>query len=71
MVNWKLVTVLMSDEISRTVSFGWHDDKRMQDDYKLVDEYLKIGKPFDVRTAYTNEVLDKNIKMVAVEGPKF
>ena len=28
-------------------------------DYKLVDEYLKMEKPYDVKTAYTNEFLDK------------
>jgi NitT/TauT family transport system substrate-binding protein len=70
-VNWELVTVLMSDEISRTVALGWHDDKRMAADYKLVDEYLKLDKPFDIKEAYTNEFLDKSIKMVAVKDPQF
>src|SRR2546430_3128860 len=27
--NWHLVTILISDETSRTVALGWHDDKRM------------------------------------------
>ena len=58
--NWHLVTILMSDETSRTVALGWHDDKRMESDYKLVDEYLKMEKPYDVKTAYTNEFLDKS-----------
>jgi NitT/TauT family transport system substrate-binding protein len=70
-VNWELVTVLMSDEVSRTVALGWHDDKRMAEDYKLVDEYLKLDKPFDIKDAYTNEFLDKSIKMVAVKDPQF
>ncbi len=70
MVNWGLVTVLMSDETSRNVALGWHDDKRMAADYKLVDEYLKMEKPYDVKTAYTNEFLDKNVKMPAVSPPK-
>jgi NitT/TauT family transport system substrate-binding protein len=70
-VNWELVTVLMSDEVSRTVALGWHDDKRMAEDYKLVDEYLKLDKPFDIKEAYTNEFLDKSIKMVAVKDPQF
>jgi len=65
-VNWKLVTVLMSDETSRTVALGWHDDARMATDYKLVDEFLKIEKPFNIKDAYTNEYLDRSIKMVAV-----
>ena len=54
--NWHLVTILMSDETSRNVALGWHDDKRMADDYKLVDEYLKMEKPYDVKTAYTNDI---------------
>jgi NitT/TauT family transport system substrate-binding protein len=70
MVNWGLVTVLMSDDTSRNVALGWHDDKRMAADYKLVDEYLKMDKPYDIKSAYTNEFLDKNMKMPAVPAPK-
>ena len=47
--NWHLVTILMNDETSRTVALGWHDDARMADDYRLVDEYLKMEKPYDVQ----------------------
>ncbi|HWI36761.1 MAG TPA: ABC transporter substrate-binding protein [Burkholderiales bacterium] len=68
LVNWQLVEVLMSDKISQTVALGWHDDKRMQDDYKLVKDYVGIDKPFDVKTVYTNAFLDKSIKMTAVKG---
>jgi hypothetical protein len=53
----------MSDETSRNVALGWHDDARMASDYKLVDEYLKMEKPYDIKTAYTNEFLDKSVKM--------
>jgi NitT/TauT family transport system substrate-binding protein len=68
--NWHLVTILMNDETSRTVALGWHDDKRMADDYKLVDEYLKMDKPYDIKTAYTNDFLDKNVKMPPINPPK-
>ncbi len=68
--NWHLVTILMNDETSRTVALGWHDDKRMADDYNLVNEYLKIEKPYDVKTAYTNEFLDKSVKMPPIHPPK-
>jgi NitT/TauT family transport system substrate-binding protein len=68
--NWHLVTMLMSDEISDTVALGWHDDKRMTDDYQLVNEYLKMEKPYDVTTAYTNEFLDKDVKMPPIHPPK-
>ena len=66
LVNWQLVEVLMSDKISQTIALGWHDDQRMQNDYNLVREYVGIEKPFDVKTVYTNEFLDKSIKMKAV-----
>ena len=68
--NWHLVTMLTSDEISRTVALGWHDDARMADNYRLVDEYLRMEKPYDVKIAYTNEFLDKNVKMPPINPPK-
>ena len=58
----------MSDKISQSVALGWHDDKRMQADYQLVRDYVGIDKPFDVKSTYTNEFLDKSIKMVPVKG---
>jgi NitT/TauT family transport system substrate-binding protein len=70
LVNWHLVSILMSDETSRTVALGWHDDARMAADYKLVDDLLKIERPYDVKTAYTNEFLDRNIKMPPINPPK-
>jgi NitT/TauT family transport system substrate-binding protein len=63
MQNWKLVEVLMSDKFSREVALGIHEDKRMQDDYGLVRDYIGIDKPFDVKSVYTNEFLDRSIKM--------
>lgn len=61
--NWKLVEVLMSDKFSREVALGIHEDERMRNDYELVREYIGIDKPFDVKTVYTNEFLDRSIKM--------
>jgi NitT/TauT family transport system substrate-binding protein len=63
LVNWQLVEVLMSDKVSRGVALGWHDPARMQADYELVRDYVGIDKPFDIKTTYTNEFLDKSIKM--------
>ncbi len=63
LTNWGLVEVLMSDKSSREVALGVHDDARMQADYALVKEYIGLDKPFDVKTVYTNEFLDKSIKM--------
>jgi NitT/TauT family transport system substrate-binding protein len=63
MVNWQLVEVLMSDKSSREVALGIHDDARMKADYELVRDYVGIDKPYDVKTTYTNEFLDRSIKM--------
>jgi NitT/TauT family transport system substrate-binding protein len=68
--NWHLVTILMSDDTSKNVALGWHDDKRMADDYKLVNDYLKLDTPYDIKSAYTNEFLDKSVKMPAINPPK-
>ena len=66
MVNWHEVEQLMSDKTSQTDALGWFDPKRMQDTYNLVKEYVGIDKPFDVTKYYTNEFMDKSIKMKAV-----
>ena len=63
MQNWALVEVLMSDKTSKTVALGWLDDARMASDYDLVKTYIGLDQPFDVKTAYTNEFLDRSIKM--------
>ncbi len=63
LVNWQLVEVLMSDKTSRSVALGIHDDARMKADYELVRDYVGIDKPFDVKATYTNEFLDRSIKM--------
>jgi NitT/TauT family transport system substrate-binding protein len=66
LVNWHEVEQLMSDKTSQTEALGWMDPKRMQDTYNLVKDYIGIDKPFDVTKYYTNEFLDKSIKMKAV-----
>jgi NitT/TauT family transport system substrate-binding protein len=61
--NWRLVEVLMSDKFSKTVALGVLDDARMAADYELVKTYIGLDAPYDVKTAYTNEFLDRSIKM--------
>jgi NitT/TauT family transport system substrate-binding protein len=63
LTNWKLVEVLMSDKFSREVALGIHDDARMAADYELVREYIGLDKTFDVKSTYTNEFLDRSVKM--------
>ena len=69
LVNWQLTTVLMSDKVSRSVALGWFDPARMESDYKLVSTYIGIDKPFDVKSAYTNQFLDPAVKMIDVKEP--
>ena len=61
--NWSLVTVLMRDKYAETVALGVLDDARMAADYELVKTYIGLETPFDVKVAYTNEFLDRSIKM--------
>ena len=63
MTNWQLVEVLMSDKFSKSVALGIHDDGRMAADYALVKEFIGLDKEFDVKTTYTNEFLDRSVKM--------
>jgi len=63
MQNWALVEQLMSDKFSREVALGYFDDARMASDYDLVKDYIGVDKPFDVKTVYSNEFLDRSIKM--------
>jgi NitT/TauT family transport system substrate-binding protein len=63
MQNWELVEVLMSDKFSRSVALGYLDPDRMAADYDLVKTYVGLDAPFDVKTVYTNEFLDRSIKM--------
>ena len=62
-VNWHEVEQLMSDKTSQSVALGWFDAKRMEDTYNLVLTYVGLAKPFDVGGTYTDEFLDKSIKM--------
>ncbi len=63
MQNWHLVEVLMSDKYSKGTALGILDDARMAADYELVKTYIGLDAPYDVKTAYTNEFLDRSIKM--------
>ena len=61
--NWQLVEELMSDDNSRSVALGHFDPARMQDDYKLIETYVSLEKPFDITDAYSNDFLDTSLKM--------
>jgi NitT/TauT family transport system substrate-binding protein len=61
--QWERVKELMSDDYARSVALGGFDPKRMEADYSLIATYFSLAKPFDIKTAYTNEFLDRNVRM--------
>ena len=63
MTNWSLVEVLMRDKFAETVALGYIDPQRMASDYELVKTYVGLDKQYDVRTAYSNEFLDRSVRM--------
>ena len=65
--NWGLVTELMSDKISRTVALGYFDPDRMKSDHELVNTYFKIETKYAIEDRYTNEFLDRSIKMPKID----
>jgi NitT/TauT family transport system substrate-binding protein len=65
-VNWHEVEQLMSDGTSQSQALGWFDPKRMDDTYDLVKTYVGLAQPFDAGKTYTDDFLDKSIKMKAI-----
>jgi NitT/TauT family transport system substrate-binding protein len=52
----------MDAERSRNGALGYLDPARMAGDYKLIEAYFKLEKPFDIKSAYNNSFLDMGIK---------
>ncbi len=61
--DWGLVNELMRDEFSTTVALGYFDPARMDSDYELIETYFDLKTPFDIKTTFTNDMLDRSIKM--------
>lgn len=61
--NWGLVNELMRDDFSTTVALGYFDPARMDSDYEMIETYFNLEKKFDIKTTYTNDMLDRSIKM--------
>ncbi len=56
---------------SRIALAAWWPLRSVANDYKLVAETVGIDKPYEAKTVYTDEFLDKNLKMVKVTPPTF
>lgn len=65
--NWGLVTELMSDKFSRTEALGYFDPARMKSDHELVNTYFEIETKYAIEERYTNEFLDRSIKMPKID----
>lgn len=63
--NWELVTELMTADSSTKGALGYFDPARMTADYDAVETSFDIEK-YDIKTAYTNDMLDMSIKMPTV-----
>lgn len=61
--TWRLTRELMDDRHFRATALGHFDAARMAGDYALVAQYFTLDKPFDVRAAYTNDLLDPSIRL--------
>jgi NitT/TauT family transport system substrate-binding protein len=60
--NWNLVVELMDAKSSREGALGYFDPQRMEGDYKLIETYFNLEKPFDIKSAYSNDFLDMGTK---------
>lgn len=65
--QWNRIKDLMRDETTTTVALGAFDGKRVQADYDLVKSLIGLDKDFDPATMFTNEYLDKNVRMPAAK----
>ncbi|GAC1549799.1 MAG: ABC transporter substrate-binding protein [Beijerinckiaceae bacterium] len=68
--QWERIKSMMADQFTTKQALGWIDPGRMQSDYDLVQTYLGMEKPFDVKSAFTTRFLDESIKMDASKVKK-
>lgn len=61
--QWNRIKELMTDPTTTGVALGAFDAKRLQNDYNLVKTYFGMEKDFDVAKVYSNDFLDKAVKM--------
>lgn len=61
--SWENTKVLLVDDNSRKVAFGYFDPTRMANDYALAKSAYMDMKEFQVGDFYTNDFLDKSQKI--------
>ncbi|MEE8396715.1 MAG: ABC transporter substrate-binding protein [bacterium] len=60
---WGRVKELMTDQYTTTVALGYMDPDRVKADYEFVKTYFGIEEPFGYQAAFSNDFLDRKIKM--------
>jgi NitT/TauT family transport system substrate-binding protein len=63
--QWGRIKQLMRDETTTKVALGAFDAARVGADYQLVKSLVGLDKAFDPAQLFTNDYLDKNIRMPA------
>ncbi|MFC5610155.1 ABC transporter substrate-binding protein [Variovorax soli] len=63
--QWGRIKQLMRDETTTKVALGGFDGARVASDYELVKSLIGIDKSFDPAVLFTNDYLDKSIRMPA------
>ena len=61
--QWERIKQLMRDDTTTKVALGSFDAARVKSDYELVQSLIGIDKPFDPASLFTNDYLDKNLRM--------
>lgn len=61
--QWERIKILMRDDTTTKVALGAFDANRVKADYELVSSLIGIDKAFDPAAMFTNEYLDKKIRM--------
>lgn len=60
--EWARVVQLMRTKESEDVALGWANPERIAKSYDILTTYIGIEKPFDPKSGFTNEFLDKSIR---------
>jgi NitT/TauT family transport system substrate-binding protein len=63
--QWARIKVLMRDTTTMEVALGAFDPARVAADYALLRQYLPEMQPMEVEKSFTNEFLDRGIRMPA------
>lgn len=61
--QWNRIKQLMRDDTTTKVALGAFDGQRVKSDYDLVSSLVGIDKAYDPATLFTNEFLDKTVRM--------